>query len=264
MPETGTERRSVTLSLSREEIEPIAIAVSAHFERESGRIYPDDVVVRAIASWLESRLDAIRDDMPDLLTSPERSETHEFRRHLEESAKRTEAMAQAAAAVQPNVFSGNRIFSFEKLAAMTAYIASKGKEVYKTKLNKLLFYSDFVNYYLSGRSISGSRYVHLPFGPVPDGYENFLQTFSAAGTIRIEHGPNHEVIMAGQEPVVDKLTNEEIETLDWVLANYGHLSANQISEQSHREKAYRFTRTGEEIAYEYAKLFEKLPLRKDN
>jgi hypothetical protein len=44
-----------------------------------------------------------------------------------------------------------------------------------------------------------------------------------------------------------------------VLQQYGSLSSKAISELSHREKAYRFTKQGEEIAYEYAKFFINLP-----
>ena len=54
---------------------------------------------------------------------------------------------------------------------MIAHIASSESDIYKTKLNKLLFYSDFINYYLNGTSISGAKYVHLPYGPVPDSYK---------------------------------------------------------------------------------------------
>ena len=157
------------------------------------------------------------------------------------------------------VFTGQRIFSFEKLAAMTAYIAAHSKDLYKTKLNKLLFYSDFINYYLNGVSISGSRYVHLPYGPVPDSYESTLQNLALSGMVEIIRGQGYEVIRAKDEPITAVLNNRERETIDWVLENFGQMSAADISEFSHREKAYRFTRSGEYIAYEYAKFLQKLP-----
>jgi uncharacterized phage-associated protein len=75
-------------------------------------------------------------------------------------------------------------------------------------------------------------------------------------------GQTFELIKGGNEPLsalANKITENERTTLDWVLKNFGNLSANEISELSHNEKAYRFTRPGEEIAYEYAKFFEKLP-----
>jgi len=37
------------------------------------------------------------------------------------------------------------------------------------------------------------------------------------------------------------------------------MSASQLTEVSHRERAYKDTRAGEEIAYEYAKFIAKLP-----
>jgi hypothetical protein len=42
------------------------------------------------------------------------------------------------------------------------------------------------------------------------------------------------------------------------------MSAGKISEYSHREKAYRFTKPGECIAYEYAKFFQKLPTPREH
>jgi uncharacterized phage-associated protein len=41
------------------------------------------------------------------------------------------------------------------------------KQLGSTKLNKLLFYSDFLHYRRYGRSITGDRYVKFPHGPVP-------------------------------------------------------------------------------------------------
>jgi hypothetical protein len=123
----------------------------------------------------------------------------------------------------------------------------------------LLFYSDFVHFYDHGASISGARYVHLPFGPVPDRYEGMLAKLSATGMIRVQRGQGFELIRAGSEPVTDVLTDEERDSLDWVLDTYGSLSARAISDLSHREMAYKHTRPGEPIAYEYAKFFERLP-----
>jgi hypothetical protein len=160
-----------------------------------------------------------------------------------------------------DVFTGHRVFSFEKLAAMTAYIARHGRNVYKTKLNKLLFYCDFVNYHLNGVSISGARYVHLPFGPVPDRYEQTLKNLEMIGTLQISKGRGFELISAGDDPLPDTLSQQERATIDWVLERFGSMSASEISEYSHRERAYKDTRPGECIAYEYAKFFQSLPER---
>jgi len=126
-------------------------------------------------------------------------------------------------------------------------------------LNKLLFYVDFSHYYLSGTSISGSRYVHLPYGPVPEGYEETLETLNHYRVVDISRQNSAELVRSGENTAFDFLTAEERRSLDWVLATYGRMSASQLTEISHLERAYKDTRTGEEIAYEYAKFLYKLP-----
>jgi uncharacterized phage-associated protein len=142
---------------------------------------------------------------------------------------------------------------------MALYIAEKGQNVYKTKLNKLLFYSDFINFYLHGRSISGAKYIHVPFGPVPEQYGTALEQLAKAGRIKLLPAGRQTFLIKSERAGEVELDAEELKTIDWVLETYGSLSASEISDLSHREKAYRFTRPGEQIAYRYAGLFETLP-----
>ena len=253
----------VTLKVPAEQLEKIAARLREFYLEQYAEDLPDWVIVRALTEWLQHRFEAVTEDLEIVLASPGRIETDEFRRFVEESVTSFEVQAHPEAVPQISreeaVLSGNRIFSFEKLAAMTAYIAARGKDVYKTKLNKLLFYSDFINFYLHGSSISGAKYVHLSYGPVPDKYEGMLQNLALTGTIEMIKGPGYDVITAKDEPITSVLNNRERETLDWVLESFGKMSAGEISEFSHREKAYRFTKAGEYIAYEYAKFLQKLP-----
>lgn len=256
----------VILKVGTEKLMNVADKVQRYYRAEYGQEYDDWMIVAAISRWLDVEMERTAEDLPALLTDPSRREAQSFRRQLEKmSAPPQPAEVAAATEVQTadaetaDVFTGNRIFSFEKISAMVAYIALHARDVYKTKLNKLLFYADFTNFYLSGSSISGSRYVHLPHGPVPDGYEKTLQKLEAVGTIRIDRQQGFEVVKASHDPLTDTLSPGERASLDWVIQNYGRLSAREISELSHSEMAYRFTRTGEPIAYEYAKFFEHLP-----
>jgi hypothetical protein len=151
---------------------------------------------------------------------------------------------------------------------MIAYIAAKGHEIYRTNLNKLLFYSDMTAYYLRGQGISGASYLNMPYGPVPENVDMVTDELAASGMISKvdvpEFGPAAQRIIADPEAEASyDLTQEEIETIEWVLATYGEMSSSEISEYSHLEKAYKFTRPHEPIAYEYAKFFKKLP-KKDN
>ena len=243
-----------------EQVSDAVVKLKDYFNEEHGREIPTAVLAATVNEWLVRHLDAVAEDLYETLATPRNDAAHEFRRLVDKAIGAEVAFKTAVVEAEvADVFTGHRPFSFEKLAAMTAYIASRGKDIYKTKLNKLLFYADFVHFYDHGTSISGARYVHLPYGPVPDRYEGLLAKLSATGTIRIERGPGYERIKAGDEPLLNILANGERKSLDWVLETYGSLSASAISEQSHREKAYKFTKTGEAIAYEYAKFFETLP-----
>ena len=161
------------------------------------------------------------------------------------------------------VFNGFRNFSPSRLGAMIEHIARSGRDIYKTNLNKLLFYSDMTHYFLHKQGISGATYVNLPYGPVPDQVEQVIDHLAAVGRITKGAvqglGKNATMIKPGGTPESEILTDEEKQVIDWVLEQYGDLSPTEISDLSHREKAYASTRPGEQIAYEYAKFLENLP-----
>ncbi|MGI8812420.1 MAG: Panacea domain-containing protein [Pyrinomonadaceae bacterium] len=254
----------LTIQIDARTIDSIATSVQEFHQTETGTHYPLWAVARAVRSWLALRADDYVDDLAELLTSPGRSEANAFAGILASSTAATRVLDDVAEYAEESVFTGYRKFSRERLGAMAVYIAERGREVYKTKLNKLLFYSDFINFYLNGTSISGSKYVHVPFGPVPEHYGEALEQLSDAG--RVELMPaGHKSILIKSVASADRndaLSREETAVIDWVLENYGKLSASEISDLSHGEKAYRFTRPGEQIAYRYAAFFETLPLKK--
>lgn len=227
---------------------------------DCGTEYSETAIRNSVLGWLGSRLDVLFEDAVERLTSPSYEDARDFARMLDRSETVPGPVPQVAVAeAGANVFTGFRAFSLEKMAAMVSYFASRTTDLYKTKLNKLLFYSDFANYYSFGTSISGSRYVHLPYGPVPEGYEEALETLNHYGVIDITKQNSADLIRSGDKSAAGFLSPEETRSLDWVLEKYGTMSASQLTELSHREKAYKNTRAGEEIAYEYAKFLDKLP-----
>jgi hypothetical protein len=246
--------------------------VQSWLKTETDVEYPRELIESAILEWVEQQNDRLIESLPEVLTSPHLKGAQEFRRVLEERYQTSGALSSGVvqeAQLSP-VFTGGREFSKEKLAAMIAYIAAKGHEIYRTNLNKLLFYSDMTAYYLWGQGISGASYLNMPYGPVPENVDMVTDELAGSGLIsRIdmpEFGPAAQRIVAGSHEASSsssELTQEELATIDWVLETYGDMSSSEISEYSHLEKAYKFTRPREPIAYEYAKFFQKLP-KKDN
>ena len=76
---------------------------------------------------------------------------------------------------QPSVYSGYKKLNLDKVYAAIIFFCSE-VGVFKTKLNKLMFYADFKSFKESAISITGLQYAKLPFGPVPDNYDHYIAT----------------------------------------------------------------------------------------
>ncbi|WP_026520062.1 type II TA system antitoxin MqsA family protein [Butyrivibrio sp. FCS006] len=162
--------------------------------------------------------------------------------------------------VQPNQYSGFREFDFGKYIEMIRYFATNLEgRLYKTKLFKLLWYSDMYYFREYTKSMSGMNYLHYKFGPVPREYSFLLGLMERIGAISIVDvsnqysNSNAEVISASTDFVPScTLLPEEKEILQNVLNQFGSMTAKEISEQSHQEKGYYETSEMELISYKYA------------
>lgn len=160
----------------------------------------------------------------------------------------------------PSEENGYRVFDFEKFSAMVLFFANKSERLLKTKLLKLLNYSDMVFFKENGISISGAKYVHLPYGPVPQNFDLLFGTMSATHVAHIEveyEGgyENHEVIPECEVPK-NVLSEKELEVLERVYNKFKNYGSVEISNYSHNEKGYTMTNQGEVIPYSYAKYVE--------
>lgn len=156
-----------------------------------------------------------------------------------------------------NEYSGFTKFDLEKTLAVIALIAEKTKGVFTTKLNKLMWYADFLHFKGYGKSITGCEYVHLPLGPVPNNYDWLISVATEDKLISKEEKffPNG---MAGVEfksiATIDKslFSREEIKTIETVTNHFKGYNCKQIKDKSHSEKAYIKTSAGDGISYKYA------------
>ena len=141
--------------LDEQQIAETVVRLKEDFAEDFGRDVPTEVISLSVKEWLERHLDQLSDDLYETLSTPRNDEARELRRMIDDAIGEIPELKTASVGTdESNVFTGRRAFSFEKLAAMTAYIAHRGKNVYKTKLNKLLFYADFIHFHLNGTSIS--------------------------------------------------------------------------------------------------------------
>lgn len=157
----------------------------------------------------------------------------------------------------PNEENGFKLFDYEKLCAMVLYFSHRKKGLLKTKLLKLLNYADMAFYQKEGVSISGARYVHLPYGPVPENFDILFGTMAADHIVHIEvafdNGYEKHQVIPEREVPEQVLSDEELDIMKQVWNKFADFGSVEISEYSHREKGYMETKQGEIISYEYAK-----------
>lgn len=157
---------------------------------------------------------------------------------------------------------GYRAFDYDKFCAMVLFFAHRSTELLKTKLMKLLNYSDMIFYKENGISISGVRYAHLPYGPVPENFDILLGTMAADHIAHIEvfydNGYEKHQVIPEEEMPEGVLSENELAVLERIYNKFASFGSVEISNYSHKEKGYMETKKGEIISYKYAKDIEPM------
>lgn len=158
-----------------------------------------------------------------------------------------------------DIYSGYRNPNFEKFAEMVVYF-SDTVQPYKTKMNKLLFYADFLMFKQSCFSISGVRYNAINMGPVPHNFNSIFEYLANQDVIdvcytKFPDGNNGEQFQSRKDrPFNAGLFSEyELDVLNKVSSAFQTTSTNDIIELSHLEAAWQKNEQNKSIiSYEYA------------
>ncbi len=158
-----------------------------------------------------------------------------------------------------DIYSGYRNPNFEKFTEMVVYF-SEQIEPFKTKMNKLLFYADFLMFKRSCFSISGVRYKAIDMGPVPNNFQSIFEYLVNKEVIDIyttefPQGYTGEQFKAKKERhfKADLFSEEELAVLEKVATVFKSTSTNDIIELSHLEEAWQKNEKDRNvISYEYA------------
>lgn len=159
-------------------------------------------------------------------------------------------------------------FNEAKFKELVLYVASKSQKdptVGAIKLNKILYYSDFIAYKRLGRPITGAGYQKLMEGPAPRQMVPIRRMMVDSGRIRLEERPYFNGMIQRIVPTPRVLTPkllsaEEIAIVDEVISALVGKTAREVSDLSHRELGWVLAKPGETIPYETAWLSsEPLP-----
>ncbi|MGF7079597.1 type II toxin-antitoxin system antitoxin SocA domain-containing protein [Mucilaginibacter sp. UYCu711] len=157
------------------------------------------------------------------------------------------------------IHTGYTLPNLEKLRQMIIYFTASVKP-WKTKMNKLLFYADFVNFRKTCFSISGTQYRAIDMGPVPNNFNSIFEFAADHEDINIERksfpsGALGEKFLPNPERKFnpDLFNDDELASLNEVVTKFKNTSVSDIIETSHLEKAwYENYQDGKKlISYEY-------------
>lgn len=144
-----------------------------------------------------------------------------------------------------------------KLRELILYVSDKCQDHTKfgaTKLNKILFFADFIAYAKRGRSITNEKYFKLPFGPAPQKLVFVRRKMIDDGILVIQH---RETLSGTQErpipmraPDLSIFESWEIDLVNSVINELRNRDADEVSDLSHYYMGWRLAKEQEEIPYE--------------
>lgn len=144
---------------------------------------------------------------------------------------------------QPDINTGFKTFDRLKTEQIISFFAER-LQPFKTKLNKLLFYTDFAYFRNNAQSLTGLSYKAIPYGPVPNDYDILFGTLANMNIIDIDF------IMTNYGEVEKILPNpnyqfnasifstEELKVMEYIANKFKDISASDIADISHREAAW--------------------------
>lgn len=107
-----------------------------------------------------------------------------------------------------------------------------------TKLNKILWLSDFEFYRFHGRSISNESYQKLPKGPAPKRLLPVRKEMVVEKKLRIENRPfygrTQDRPIALAEPDISGFDAEEIKIVDLIIEVLRNANGTEVSDLSHK------------------------------
>lgn len=140
---------------------------------------------------------------------------------------------------QRSIYNGFGEFNHRKVEEMVRFFVSRQGKSYPTKLNKELFYADFLHYKQYGISISGLRYQAIRFGPVPVHYSTIYDRVPGLCREPVFHDGFEATVFSCDGCDLSVFDEREIKTLYSVSAVLTPLSVKDIVEKSHEEPGWQ-------------------------
>jgi hypothetical protein len=125
-----------------------------------------------------------------------------------------------------------------------------------TKLNKELFYTDFLAYLNLGKAVTGQEYIALERGPAPKYKMVIINQMIKDGDLAIRKheafGNVQDRAFALREPDLKQFTPEEVQLVHYVLRRCRTKTGKDLSTMSHTFVGWCLAKEKETIPYSVA------------
>lgn len=136
------------------------------------------------------------------------------------------------------IIEGNKT-NMVKLSKLVLYFANNSTtRLYKTKLNKLLFYTQFLCYKLYNIRLLEDEFICDFHGPVLNCIDYYLNRFSDLKIINLVETDYGLTIESKFNMPIDQYTKEEQDILPQVLKKFDSYTVSDMSEYSHKESLW--------------------------
>ena len=141
-------------------------------------------------------------------------------------------------------YTGYRRPNLARLTEMVVFFTEK-LQPWKTKMNKLLFYADFLLFRQTCFSMSGACYRAINMGPVPSNFNSIFEYMANKGDVDVlqtefPNGSGEQFIPNKKRKFNSKLFDStELEVLNEVAKRFEDTSTQDIIEISHKERGWK-------------------------
>lgn len=194
------------------------------------------VTIRSKACML-ALLEASRSEFQET----EFNKVHSLIMNASEIAEKTSSQQLYYGKTLRGAYNGFAPMDARKLQAMVCYlVAAEGGSVCPTKLNKEMFYADFLHFRRHSHSISGLQYRAIQFGPVPEHFDTIYDNIAGITKESVITLDNESIrLRLTEECDSSSLSAEEIATLAHVSRLLRPMRTAEVVELSHAESAWQ-------------------------
>ena len=127
-----------------------------------------------------------------------------------------------------------------RLKNLLLYVLKLMGETFQTKMNKVMFYIDFLSYRERGIAISGLAYQAIEFGPVPQRWDRVYSAFDEVEQrLKLVQGQECVSLNSYVEADMSGFSAEELAIIDEVCGKMKNMTSRAVSKMSHEEPAWK-------------------------